>query len=123
MICHSYSSQDNSWEKISPSGSTPTKRQGHAAVWVPGEMKMYVAAGQDGAAMLTNLESYDTRINTWKQLAPSGTSPSGHRNPLAVWSTDQSRMYMFDGHETWSGSAYVNDIRFYDSHANTWQEL
>lgn len=46
--------QANSWQQISPSGSPPAGRHGHAAVWCHTVDGMYVFGGGSGGGALAD---------------------------------------------------------------------
>eukprot|EP00439_Symbiodinium_sp_Y106_P035303 s5148_g4.t1 len=117
-----YKSQDNAWEQLSPSGSPPSERHGHSAVWDDSENRMYIFAGlQDSPRKrMQDLSYYHSTSNSWQSLSPGGTTPGKRHLHSAVWSPDEKRMYVFAG-KTYS--SYVNDLHYYDATLDQWQQV
>ncbi|CAE7644690.1 tea1, partial [Symbiodinium necroappetens] len=129
-------SQANIWAELSPSGTAPSARFGHTAVWSPAANGFYVFGGQGGpgpestsraarqqAAMLhCGVRRETTEANSWEQLSPSGTAPDARRVHTAVWSPAADGFYVFGGyHGCLCGN--VNDLWYYGREANIWAEL
>ncbi|CAE7589590.1 rngB, partial [Symbiodinium sp. CCMP2456] len=111
---------ETSWTQLSPGGSAPTARSDATAVWSPDENKMYVFGGRTTSVGLNDLHCYDANSNSWQELSPSGSAPTGVVLASSVWSPCESKMYVFAG-ETIDFSAVVNERHSYDVQSNAWQ--
>jgi hypothetical protein len=97
------------WTEIVPTGTPPSARSEHTAVYDPARNRMVVFGGTDG------LFSYPDAIwalslagsPAWTQLAPTGTPPSGREGHTAVYDPVRDRMIVFGGYH---GSSYHNDV-------------
>ena len=58
------------------SGRTPAPRAGHTAVMVRHHMFVY-GGTSEGGAVLTDVQSYNTRSKQWSKLAMVGMGPGG----------------------------------------------
>ncbi|CAE7841464.1 gefF, partial [Symbiodinium necroappetens] len=115
-------SQANSWEQLSPSGTVPSSRNSHTAVWSSAANGFYVFGGYNGAGpesvFLNDLWFYArqetfheemhsirhvSQANSWEQLSPSGTAPSIRYEPRAVWSPAADGFYTFGGFDAGVG--------------------
>ncbi|CAE7257921.1 gefF [Symbiodinium sp. CCMP2592] len=116
-----YARQANSWTELSPSGTAPSIRADHDAAWSPAADGFYVFGGYDGSSYLNDLWFYGRQANSWTELSPSGTAPSGRSGHAAMWSPAADGFYVFGGK---TGSSNVNnDLWFYGRQANSWTEL
>ncbi|CAK9118162.1 unnamed protein product, partial [Durusdinium trenchii] len=103
---HFYSQASNSWSSLSPTGTLPTARYYHTAVWgisSSGEYGFYIFGGHDGG-LLNDLHFYCQASNSWSLLSPTGTLPTARYYHTAVWgisSSGKHGFYIFGG---WTGS-------------------
>lgn len=108
-----------SWRQLQPSGTAPSKRVDHSAVWDPAKNRMIVFGGYDGANPLSDVWTL-TRLSstwTWAQLSPSGTAPSARANHSAVWDEANNRMIIFGGYD---GTSLLNDVWTLTLSGTTW---
>jgi hypothetical protein len=89
-----------SWTQIFPSGTPPSPRSGHSAIYDPVRDQMVVFGGADSSSH--NLKDVWTLSLTdapsWSQLTPSGTPPSGDRQGhSAIYDPVRDRMVVFGG--------------------------
>jgi hypothetical protein len=95
------------WSQLSPSGTAPTARYSHSAVWDAAGSRMLVFGGYSSSSnndvwALTNTGG----AWAWSQLSPGGTAPTARYHHTAVWDPVGNRMLVFGGY---SGS-YYNDV-------------
>ncbi|CAE7763089.1 gefF [Symbiodinium sp. CCMP2592] len=88
----------NSWEQVSPSGTAPTGREAHTAVWSPAANGFYVFGGSSGPGPESRSEAARQRA-AWEQVSPNGTKPSARQSHTAVWSPAANGFYVFGGHD------------------------
>ncbi len=94
-------SENPEWSEIIPTGSLPTTRLGHTAIYDPNGDAMVTFAGSDS--------SYRNDLWTlslgpdpaWSELTPSGTPPDARGWHTAIWDPARGRMVVFGG---WDGS-------------------
>ena len=118
---HFYSSQGNSWNRLSPGGVAPLGRYEHTAVWDSTYAVMYSFGGEHDTLILDDLHSYSSQNNVWTELSPQGTLPAARSSHTAVWDDAVAGMYVFGGYSS-SGTA-LNDLHLYYSLLNSWLEL
>eukprot|EP00434_Breviolum_minutum_P026014 symbB.v1.2.022994.t2/scaffold2041.1/size91352/4 len=101
--------QANTWEALSPTGSIPSARDLHTAMWSDTADGFYVFGGYDGN-YVNDLYLYRREANTWEALSPTGSIPSVRRS-TAVRSDTADGFYVFGGY----GGNYFNDLYLYRS--------
>ncbi|CAK9118161.1 unnamed protein product, partial [Durusdinium trenchii] len=101
----------NSWSSLSPTGTLPTARYYHTAVWgisSSGKHGFYIFGGDAS--------------NSWSSLSPTGTLPTARYYHTAVWgisSSGEYGFYIFGGHD----GGLLNDLHFYCQASNSWSLL
>lgn len=110
----------NAWTELTPGGSRPSARAGHALVYDPGTAKMILFGGWDGESYLGDTWAYDPVANTWTDLSPGGDLPAARAYTQMVYDSESGRLILFGGER--EGSTYA-DTWAYDPVANTWVEL
>eukprot|EP00438_Fugacium_kawagutii_P007166 Skav209285 [mRNA] locus=scaffold251:14758:16077:+ [translate_table: standard] len=109
--------EPNSWQDISPVGSTP-KRRNHMAMWSEIDDGFYVYGGRDeNYALRSDLQFYSRQSNSWAEIVPNGTLPSALQEQTAVWSNSADGFYLF------GGCCWENDLHFYSRDSNSWEKL
>ena len=96
------------WDPVRVSGTPPTPRAGHTAIYDPVRKRLIVFGGNDGARSnevwaLTLDPSSDP---TWTQLLPLGTPPSAREGHVAIYDPVGDRMIVFGG----TDGAALNDV-------------
>ena len=99
------------WTQLTPSGTSPSARSSHSAVYDPVRDRMLVFGGYwyDGSSHYLN-DVWDLSLSgtlAWTQLTPLGTPPSGRDGHIAVYDPVRDRMVVFGG---WSGEPLLNDF-------------
>ncbi len=99
------------WSALSPTGTLPTARQGHTAIYDPVRDRMVVFGGSDGRLGTFSLnEVWALSLSGtpgWSALSPSGTLPNGRYSHTAIYDPMRDRMVVFGGADD-SGS--INNV-------------
>ncbi len=94
------------WSLLQPSGTPPSGRQNHSAVYDPIRDRMLVFGGFDGARRNDVWSLSLGGAPAWTQLVPAGTPPSARSNHVAIYDPIRDRMIVFGG----SDGAPRNDV-------------
>jgi hypothetical protein len=95
------------WAQLTPSGTPPSTRGGHSAIYDPVRDRMVVFGGY-GSGYLNDvwvLSLAGTPV--WTQLTPSGTPPGARDAHSAIYDPVRDRMVVFGGSSSGSG---LNDV-------------
>jgi N-acetylneuraminic acid mutarotase len=117
----SYQAESNTWVPLAPSGTPPSARYLHAAVWDAAQRRLLVFGGYDGSSR-NDLWSYQAESNGWVQLTPSGTPPPARGGHAAVWDAAQRRLLVFGGFVSGDDN-FLDDLWSYQAESNTWVQL
>jgi N-acetylneuraminic acid mutarotase len=118
-----YEPVSNAWTKLSPAGSLPVARTGHALAYDPGTGKMIMFGGYDSAGDLdlNDTWAYDPAANTWTNLSPAGDLPSPREGVSLVYDPSTGALIMFGGYDD-SGAELSDTWAFYPS-TSTWANM
>ena len=95
------------WSQLAPSGTPPSARFDHTAIFDAVNDRMIVFGGLWSSGVLNDVwELSFSGGPKWTQLAPLGTPPIARQAHCAVWDSVRSRMIVFGG----VGLAYRNDV-------------
>jgi hypothetical protein len=106
------------WTQLNPSGSLPSARVGHTAVYDSANSRMTVFGGGLGCTapcsndtwVLSNTNSV-TGSPAWTQLSPTGGPPVPRIFHTAVYDPGSNRMIVFGGNNCYSaGAEFYNDV-------------
>lgn len=93
------------WEQLAPSGTPPSARYIHSAVWDAVGNRMILFGGFDGSNYLNDVWALSFNDGlAWVQLAPDGTPPDARAKHSAVLDPVSRQMLVFGG-ETSGGTA------------------
>jgi hypothetical protein len=96
------------WTRLTPSGTLPSGRGNHSAIYDPVRDRMVVFGGSDGS--FSNFDDVWALslagTPTWMQLTPSGTPPSARRGHSAIYDPVRERKVVFGGY---SGN-YLSEV-------------
>ncbi|MBI5838328.1 MAG: hypothetical protein HZB25_13905 [Candidatus Eisenbacteria bacterium] len=97
------------WTLLAPSGTPPSSRSDHSAVYDPVRDRMLVFGGRNtsgGTSPLGDLWALSlSGTPAWAPLAPAGTPPSARHSHAAVYDAAWDRMLIVAGYDT----KYVGD--------------
>jgi hypothetical protein len=92
------------WSALSPTGTPPTARQYHTAIYDPVRDRMVIFGGSwDNLGWALSLAG----TPAWSELSPTGTPPAGRAYHTAIYDPVRDRMVAFAGYD---GSSYSNDV-------------
>lgn len=92
-----------SWTLLSPSGTKPSARSYHSAIFDPVRNRMVVFGGYDGSPRNDVWAMSLTGSPAWSALAPTGTKPVGQHEHTSIYDPVRDRMVAF-------GSATTSDV-------------
>ncbi len=96
------------WTELTPSGTPPSVRRYHSAIYDPVRDRMVVFGGFNGDVYLNDVwELSLAGTPAWTELTPSGTPPHSRYRQSAIYDPVRDRMVMFAG--WWSGTNF-NDV-------------
>ena len=96
------------WTQLAPTGTPPSARRDHTAIYDPVRDRMIVFGGFDGSAYHNDVWALSLAGATaWAALAPSGTLPSARYFHSAIYDSVGDRMLMFGGY---GGTDLHNDV-------------
>lgn len=102
------------WTKLSPTGTLPPVREGHASVYDAATNTMIVFGGTDCAGNYYNdvwiLSNADGSVATpkWTQSKPVGTGPAARSQSTAIYDSTNRVMTVFGG--AGAAKAVFNDV-------------
>jgi hypothetical protein len=95
------------WSALAPSGTPPSARCYHTAIYDPVRDRMVVFGGAgsslDSDAWALSLAG----TPEWTEITPSGTAPCARYSHTAIYDPVRDRMMVFGGYE---GTSYRNDV-------------
>ncbi len=94
------------WIRLTPSGSPPTPRRGHVAVYDAARERMIVFGGYDGGYRSDVWSLTLSRTPAWSKLASSGSPPAQRYASSAIVDPVRDRLVIFGGD---NGSVRLND--------------
>ena len=114
VIASGSASNNLNWVSVTASGTPPSVRFGHSAIYNPSSNRMIVFGGGTGFPgpcvndlwLLTNANSVGTPA--WSKLSPTGTLPPIREGHTAVYDSAANTMTVFGG--TDCNGKYYNDV-------------
>jgi len=111
------------WTEITPTGTPPSARSSHSAIYDPVRHQMVVFAGTE------SFTSYQNDVWTlslggapaWTQLLPSGPLPPLRESHTAIYDVNRDRMVIFGGDA--GGGYYYEDTWSLELGPNAWRSL
>jgi hypothetical protein len=85
------------WTLLSPSGTPPTGRERHSAIYDPVSDRMLVFGGSDGALKNDVWALSLGNAPEWSLITPAGTPPSARYRHTALYDPVRVRMVVFGG--------------------------
>jgi len=108
------------WEPLTTSGTPPSGRFGHTAIYDPGYERMVVFGGTTTNGETNELWQLDLSTAAWQQLAPSGTPPTPREFISAVYCPERHSMLVFDGKYEGSG---IDELWELELDSLAWHQL
>ena len=88
------------WSALAPSGSLPSARNGHTAVYDPVRDRIVVFGGWDGTSYSNDTWALSLSGSpAWSALAPAGMLPSARYGQTAIYDPVRDRMVVFGGRD------------------------
>jgi len=111
------------WSQITPSGTPPSARVFHSAIYDPVRDRMVVFGGQNAGGYLNEVWAISLSGNpAWSQLTPGGAPPNARNQHAAVYDPVRDRMLVFGGWGT--GPQLLNDAWALSlSGSPTWSQI
>jgi len=96
------------WAGLMPTGTPPSPRHAHTAIYDPMRARMVVFGGWGGSGFLNDIWALSLAgTPAWTALTPAGTPPSQRQSHSAIYDWRRERMVVFGGCD---GSGYRNDV-------------
>jgi hypothetical protein len=96
------------WSELTPTGSPPSARSDHVAIYDRPNDRMIVFGGLHSSGYSNDVwELSFAGVPHWTQLFPSGTPPVSRGGHAAIWDPIRRRMIVFGGV---GGGSYRNDV-------------
>jgi outer membrane protein assembly factor BamB len=105
----------DTWSRVEPSGERPSRRFGHAAVWLPG-LGMVIFGGQAGATFHDDLWAFDPDTGVWRLLPGDGRRPEARYGTCAAVGPD-GRLWISHG---FTGAGRFGDTRAWNPATGRW---
>jgi hypothetical protein len=97
------------WAALTPSGTPPSARDGHSAIYDPARDRMVVFAGYPTPSLSNEVRALSLAgTPTWTLLAPAGKPPSARSAHSAIYDPVHDRMVIFGGNA--ASYACFNDV-------------
>jgi hypothetical protein len=95
------------WNELSPTGTPPTARDLHTAIYDPVRDRMVVFAGYDDSGDRNDVWALSlSGPPAWSALTPTSTPPTGRNGHTEIHDPVRGGMIVFGG----SGGGYRNDV-------------
>jgi hypothetical protein len=95
------------WTQLTPSGTPPSTRRGHSAIYDQMRDRMVVFGGRDLSGPLNDVWALSLAgTPAWTQLTPSGAPPNAREGHRAIYDPVRDRMVGSGG----SSSPYCSDV-------------
>ena len=96
------------WTQLTPTGTPPSPRSAHSAIYDPVRDRMVIFGGRDGTANYNEVWALSLAgTPAWTQLTPTGTLPVGRSAHSAIYDPVRDRMVVFGGYKDY---AYLNEV-------------
>jgi N-acetylneuraminic acid mutarotase len=115
-----YTPGTNTWDKLDPSGGTPSPRSAHSMVSDPATRRLIMFGGWNESVCFNDTWAYDPVQNEWTQINAAGPKPDTRWGHAAAYDETTGRVIIFGG---WNETTCFNDTWAYDPVAHTWEQL
>jgi hypothetical protein len=104
----------SAWTQLTITGSSPTTRWGHTAIYDNTNNRMIIFGGYNSNGsiylndtwVLSNANGLGG-TSTWTQITTTGSTPTTRREHTAIYDTTNNRMTIFAGY---NAGSYLNDV-------------
>jgi N-acetylneuraminic acid mutarotase len=115
-----YTPGTNSWDKLDPSGGTPSPRSAHSMVYDSVTRRLIMFGGWNETTCFNDTWAYDPVQNEWTRIDVEGPKPDTRWGHAAAYDETTGRVIIFGG---WNETTCFNDTWAYDPVAHTWEQL
>ncbi len=114
-----YSIDEQRWFELTPQGSIPPPRFGHATIYDPMRRRLILFGGQAGG-FFSDTWAYDIAANRWTQLAASGAGPSSRYGHSGIYDAKRDRLVISHG---FTDSGRFDDTWAFSLANNRWTNI
>jgi galactose oxidase-like protein len=111
-----YDLTSDRWTQLKPTGTPPSARSEHGAVWVDG-LGLVIFGGRTASGVLDDFWAYDPEANAWRTLEVGSVHPSARAAACLTLRTD-GRLWLYGG-DRGSGPGDA-DLWIYDPGPSSW---
>lgn len=115
-----YSFKGCNWRELPTTGSRPTARYYHSAIYDPVRKTMVVFGGKDGNSWLNDTWVFSLQTGSWNQLT-TWDAPGVRFGHTAIYDSLRDRMVVFGGRDP--SYYYYDDTWVLSLQTNTWTQL
>ena len=95
------------WTQLTPSGTPPSARYRHSAIYDPVRDRMVVFGGSSGSSLNDAWALSLAGAPAWTQLTPAGTPPGARQAHSVIYDPLRDRMVVFGGY---SNLGQINEV-------------
>ncbi len=114
-----YNFTDNTWTNMNPSSLKPSGRFGHSMVYDSTHDRMILFGGIDGGTGGRETWVYNYTDNTWTNMNPSSSKPTGRQFHSMVYDSTHDRVILFGGNDNTAN----DETWVYNYTDNTWTNM
>lgn len=109
------------WTSLVTSGSAPSARSNHSAIFDSAGGRMLVFGGFNGTTVLNDLYALDATTLQWTSLSPSGTPPEARQGAVAVYDPVHRALVLFGG--AGGSTPFLSDVWSLDLATLAWSPV
>jgi len=114
----------NHWAPLTTTGTAPSERIGHSAIYDVANNRMIVFGGRDSSGYRNDVHVLTLGTTpTWSEATPAGPIPSGRLGHTAVYDAANQRMVIFGGNDLASEKADAHVLSLPSNPPFTWSPL
>jgi hypothetical protein len=111
---------DGAFRKIETTGTAPSARANHTAVYDSVNNRMLAFGGRGDGGTTNDIWALNLKELSWQNLSPSGTAPAARFGHNAIFDPTRKRMVIFGGQ---AGPKFFNDTWAFELTSNAWKEI
>ena len=118
--------KSTTWKKLAPTGTAPTPRVGHGAVYDAKNDRLLVFGGDTSTSFagiigeLWQLSFAGSADGAWMQLQPAG-APTPRRDAAITVDSKRGKMLVLGGAQSFTN--YLDEVWAFDLAASTWAQV